>query len=326
MCRLLFGCDKRLAVDTIELERGEKSYTVDTLRELKLRHPDGEMFLIIGSDMLDTFTQWYKYEEILSLATVCAARRTMDYTPDLSQFTEAEKERIVYFTADPIEISSTEIRETVAHGGDISGVVSPSVAEYIAKNGLYRGYDSYVNLIRQKLDDYRFYHSLCVAESAKELAVRYGADPQKAYLAGLLHDVMKNAPRQEQRSAIEKAGLLFTKSDEENPKIWHAIAGEAFLRTEKTVEDEEVLSAVRWHTTGRAGMTLLDKIVYIADFISADRNYPDVGIVREKAKKSLESAIKYTSEYTIKKVSSDGRVPHPATVDCYNEMNNAEGE
>ena len=84
--------------------------------------------------------------------------------------------------------------------------------------------------------------------------------------------------------------------------------------------DEEILGAVRWHTTGKAGMTLLEKIIYVADFISADRDYKDVEVVRRLAYISLEHAILYTSRYTVNKMVSQDLLLHPATVDCYNDM------
>ena len=92
------------------------------------------------------------------------------------------------------------------------------------------------------------------------------------------------------------------------------------MKSEGITDDEEILGAVRWHTTGRADMTLLEKVVYIADFISADRSYPDVGVVRKLAQTILEEAILYTARYTVKKLVSADLPVHPATVDCYNDM------
>lgn len=178
----------------------------------------------------------------------------------------------------------------------------------------------YRNIISEKLDEYRLNHSECVSECAASLAERYGADIHKARIAGLLHDVMKNAAAVEHLTELEKAGVTLLPVEMVNAKVWHQISGAAFLKNEGIITDEEILGAVRWHTTGRAGMTLLEKVVYVADFISADRDYPDVGVVRSLADKSLDEAIIYTARYTINKLATANMPIHPATLDCYNDM------
>ena len=181
----------------------------------------------------------------------------------------------------------------------------------------YREYDK---LLRSRLDDYRYIHSLGVAKSAKELAALYGADEEKAYTAGLLHDVMKNAAPDEQLQIMEKADIILSPCEKLNQKLWHAIAGAAFLKTELNITDEEIISAVRWHTTGKAGMTTLEKTVYLADFISEDRTYPDVDEVRRLAHISLERAIVYTQKYCIQKLLSQNMIIDPSGVECYNDL------
>ena len=319
MCRLAFD-DGFFEISSTELDRGNKSYTVETLRELKKIYPEDELYFIIGSDMLATFTQWYCWEEILELAFICAASREKGFEPDLTPYTEEQKKRIVLLDAEPFEVSSTQLRRIVAKEGQ-TDLIDEKVRDYIEANDLYDdGLSEYRKLLYQKLDDYRINHSECVSECAATLAESYGADAEKARLAGLLHDIMKNASAKEQIEEIEMAGEGLTKLELMNPKVWHQISGAAFLKTNGITDDEEILGAVRWHTTGKAGMTLLEKVVYIADFISADRNYPDVDVVRKLAQKSLEDAILYTTRYTIKKLISTDAPVHPATVDCYNDM------
>jgi nicotinate-nucleotide adenylyltransferase len=312
MCRLAFGKDPRCEISAIELERSGKSYTVDTLKEIKKIYPDDELYFIIGSDMLHTFRQWYRWEEILSLAVICAASRENGYQPDWSAYTPEQKSRFVFIDAEPLEVSSTELR-----GGQKSDLLDPDVARFIKENNLYDdGLTEYRELLKEKLDDYRLDHSECVSECAAVLAEKYGADPEKARLAGLLHDVMKNASAAEHLDYMDN----ITAVELNNPKVWHQISGEAFLRKNGIISDEEILGAVRWHTTGRANMTLLEKIVYVADFISADRKYADVAEVRKLAETSLEQTILYTSRYTIQKLAQNDMLIHPATVECYNDV------
>lgn len=176
-----------------------------------------------------------------------------------------------------------------------------------------------IELIRSRLKPDRFEHSLNVAESAKELAHLYGGDEEKAYTAGLLHDVMKNAGHIKQLEVMQNAGVKLTKVELANTKLWHAIAGAAFIRDEMGIDDEEIILAVRYHTTGRAGMTLLEKIVYLADFISAERDYNGVEEMRELCKKSMDDAIIYALDFCIPNLVKGRRVVHPDSIDLYNE-------
>ncbi len=173
-------------------------------------------------------------------------------------------------------------------------------------------------IIRERLSDYRFYHSLCVAESAKELARRYGADENKAEAAGILHDAMKENSKAEQLEVIERAGYEITPFEKENKKFYHQISGAAFAKSEVGIDDEEVLNAIRYHTTGRENMSLLEEIVYLADFISADRTYDDIENIRAEAEKGKEYGMLYATQYTVKSVVKKGKPLHPDTVNAYN--------
>lgn len=323
MCRLAFKGDDYIVSD-LEIKRQGKSYTVDTVRELKKQYGDHELFLIMGSDMLLCFHKWYCYEEILSYATICATTRQEDISCEsLRQYsldTLGKESLIIDFV--PFECSSTKVREYISRGEGTDELLSREVADYIKINLLYDSpYPGYRQLLREKLDDYRLLHSINVAESAKVLAEKYGGDPQKAYFAGLMHDVMKNASGEEQLQIIKKGGIILSRAEKNNPKLWHAIAGECFLRTETDVSDGDILNAVRYHTTGRANMSPLEKIIYVADYISAERNYPDVGVMRELAfSQGLNEASLYSLRYTMRKLTETGGIIHTDSVDYYNEL------
>lgn len=180
--------------------------------------------------------------------------------------------------------------------------------------------EEFKSLINGKLKENRFVHSLNVADSAEYLAKKYGCDEKKAYTAGLLHDVMKNADREEQLSVISKAGITMTDCEMANDKLWHSIAGMAFMKSELQIDDGELLDAVRYHTTGRKGMSLLEKVIYVADFISADRDYPEVEDVRKAADESLEKAMMLGLEFCIHEIVNRKQVLHPDSTDAYNEI------
>jgi nicotinate-nucleotide adenylyltransferase len=175
-------------------------------------------------------------------------------------------------------------------------------------------------MLEKRLNPDRFVHSLNVADCARYLAEKYGEDKDKAYLAGLLHDVMKNTPGCEQLSIIERDNVKLTPCESANPKLWHAISGASFLKNELGIKDAEFLNAVRYHTTGRAGMSRFEKIIYIADFNSADRDYKDADTMRELAEESLESAMLFALKYSIARLAQTGRTIHTDSVNCYNEL------
>lgn len=180
--------------------------------------------------------------------------------------------------------------------------------------------EEFKKLISGKLKESRFIHSLNVADSARALAEKYGCDKEKAYTAGLLHDVMKNASDSEQLSVITSAGWALSDCEKANPKLWHAIAGAAYMKTELQIEDDELITAVRYHTTARKNMSLLEKVIYVADFISADRDYPEVDEVRQAAGESLEKAMMLGLEFCIHEIVDRKQVLHPDSVDAYNEI------
>ncbi|MBP3447293.1 MAG: bis(5'-nucleosyl)-tetraphosphatase (symmetrical) YqeK [Clostridia bacterium] len=177
-----------------------------------------------------------------------------------------------------------------------------------------------IELIRSKLEVRRFQHSLNVAESARYLAEKYGYDADKAYTAGLLHDVMKNSSPEEQLGVITEAGIELLPEERANKKLWHAIAGAAYIKMVMGIDDKELYRAVRYHTTGRAKMTLLEKIVYLADYISAERSYPGVDDMRRLCDESMDEAILYALEFGIPDLVRRGNVIHPDSVDLYNEV------
>ena len=323
MCKLAFGGDGYIVSD-LEIKRQGKSYTVDTVAQLKEIYPDDELFLIMGSDMLLCFDRWYRYEDILSMVTICATTRQGDISIDelktYSSETLGKETVIVDF--EPFECSSTKVRNALLSGEDATSLVPEKVLGYITENSLYTDeYTPIRQLLRSKLDDYRYIHSLGVADSARELAKLYGADEEKAYLSGLLHDIAKNMPKDEQLSLMEKGGVILNDAEKNNPALWHAMAGECYLRLEMGITDPEILGSVRYHTTGKAKMNLMEKIIYVADYISAERNYPDVDVMRDLSlKHSLEKASLYSLIYTFNKQTKLQGIIHPDSVEYYNEL------
>lgn len=323
MCSLAFEGEDYIISD-LEIRREGKSYTVDTVTELKKIYPDDELYLIMGSDMLLCFHKWYRYEDILSMVTICATTRQGDISLDelkaYSRDVLGKETLIIDF--EPFECSSTKVRDALASGDDATNLLHEKVHSYIIEKGLYTDEYTWVRkLLKSRLDEYRYIHSLGVADSARELAKIYGADEEKAYLAGLLHDIAKNTPKDEQLQLMEKGGIVLSETEKNNPALWHAMAGECYLKLHMGITDPEILGSVRYHTTGKAGMTLLEKIIYVADYISAERNYPDVDVMRDLSlNHSLEEASLYSLIYTFNKQTKLQGIIHPDSVEYYNEL------
>lgn len=173
--------------------------------------------------------------------------------------------------------------------------------------------------VKSKMSERRFVHSQGVAEACARLAGRYGADVERARLAGILHDVCKELPTDEQLKLIENCGILLSTAERNNPPLLHAPAGAAYVQQVLGVTDPEIVTAIRCHTGGKAGMTTLEKILFVADFISEDRTYPGVEQLREAAKDSLEAVIVEGIAYTVTERVEQRLLIEPASLDAYNE-------
>ena len=181
-------------------------------------------------------------------------------------------------------------------------------------------YPEYAKLLEERLTPKRYRHSLNVMERAVELAKIHGADPQKAELAGLIHDIEKNSPPKILLQSLQKSGILLSDADWASPQLWHAPCGYLYARDKIGIVDEDVLNAIRYHTTGRAGMSKLEKVVYLADLTSADRDYGDVKEVRRMADRDLDGALFYSMQFILGDLIAHGRPLQPDSLACYNEI------
>lgn len=178
----------------------------------------------------------------------------------------------------------------------------------------------FLEIIKKRLTPKRLYHSICVAEQAQKLASMFGGDCDKAYTAGLVHDIAKYETPENMMKLIEDDGQKLSETEKSVPVTLHAPAGEIYLRKTLNVTDKEILSAVRYHTTGKEDMTLLEKIVYVADLTSQDREYPDVDEVRSLAETDLDKALLRGLSFTIEENARKMRPIHIDTVKAYNYL------
>ena len=169
-------------------------------------------------------------------------------------------------------------------------------------------FDKYINLIKDRLSEHRFYHSMCVAKRARELAVKYGADP----------DIMKEESLTIQREIIEADGTALTDVEINTPNVYHQMSGAAYVKNSLKIDDADIINGIRYHTTGRADMSLFEMIIYLADFTSDDRDYPDVEIMRAETDKSLLGGMVYSLRHTIIYIAQQTKQIHPDTLYCFN--------
>ena len=287
-----------------------------------------EFYWIMGSDTLGTFETWFKPGEILKYAALLAAVRPGDDT-DVDRAAASIKKnlggRVELFRLDGIECSSSEITRS----GDFSQVPEPA-REFINRHVLYtentmlngisdeakKQFFECATWMHKYLGGKRLLHTLNVGYLSAHLAELYGCDKNKALIAGALHDCAKELPIEQQLEMAKRySGDLFTEK-----KIIHSAAGATFVKEELGIEDKEILDAICYHTTGRGGMTVLEKIVYLADKIEPARNYMDLGPIREAAEHDLDEAVRMTADAVRNKFKSQGREMHPVTIQMMKEL------
>jgi len=189
-------------------------------------------------------------------------------------------------------------------------------------------YEAIVAKLRMQLSEKRYIHSLGVSQTAVQLARRFGADLQKAALAGVLHDCARNFPEDRLIYHAEKLGLAIDPVERHTPVLLHAKLGSLLAVSEYGVDDKEICRAIALHTTGGSKMTLLDKIIYLADFIEPMRSFPGVEELRMLAEEGLDKALLAAYNQSVIHILHNGGLLHPDTVTGRNElvMQNRQGQ
>jgi len=181
-------------------------------------------------------------------------------------------------------------------------------------------YKKYIEFIKNRLSKERFNHSLNVSKKAKELALKYNSDPERAELAGLIHDINKEIDDNEHLEIMAKNGLKFTEVEKKIHKLWHSITASVYIETEFNIKDKEILNSVRYHTSGRANMSLAEKVIFVADFISDDRDYNGIDEIKLAADISLEHAMLKALSWTIRDLIKKEKFIYQDTFEAYNEI------
>lgn len=191
----------------------------------------------------------------------------------------------------------------------------------ITKNmNMAEKYSSYIELIKNHMSTYRWTHSLGVAKAAQELAEFWGENPEKAWLAGIFHDYAREIPTDELIKIALEYHLPLLKEDRANPVVLHAPVGAFLIKKELGVNDPEILSAITKHTVGGETLTLLDKIIFLADMIEENRDWPGVEKLREIVYQDIDYTLKEAIEGTMDYLREKGQKIHPLTLVTYNSL------
>jgi predicted HD superfamily hydrolase involved in NAD metabolism len=173
--------------------------------------------------------------------------------------------------------------------------------------------------VKVQLTDHRYQHTIGVMETAIDLAKRYGVDVKKAELSAIFHDYAKFRPKDEMKQIIINQGME-QQLLEFNSELWHAPVGAFLVEKEVGLNDEEILDAIRYHTSGRVGMSLLDKIIYLADYIEPGRRFPGVDEVRDLAQDNLNQALIQALKNSIQFLMKKNQPVYPDTIYTYNDL------
>ena len=326
MLRLSAAGIEKAEVSDIELRRQGSSYTVDTLRCLKEQYRDSELVLLMGTDMFTSFLSWREPEAIMELATLavfCRGEKGERERIDAQKTTLEAMGAKIELVENPVTaISSTDLRRMLIFGC-ADPFLMPGVGDYIREHGLYGTGKDRKNLPMEELEaevvslmnPNRVAHVLGCRDCAVELARLYGENEVDAARAGLLHDITKAIDGPLQLTLCAEYGMILDTFSKAYPKTLHALTGSLVARR-VFGENENVVSAICHHTTGRADMTLLEKIIYIADYVEPNRNFPGVEEMRAMAYADLDQAVLMGLQSAVAHVRRQGQGLAPATLEA----------
>lgn len=323
MARLAAQNQPEMRVSEIEVLRQGTTYTVDTLNQLNRDFPGVEWVYIIGADTVGVLESWRSFDQVAAKCSFAAVGRPgFDAARARAHAKELETRwgaRIIYLEVEGPDISSTDIRNRVAEGRSIAGLAPEAVEAYIRDKGLYLCGMSWSQIdesLRARLKPSRYRHTLGVAQTAFRLAGRYGVDPQRARLAGMLHDCAKWMNYEDMARLVKGAVCDVDAEELATEPVLHAPAGRVLAERDYGVRDPEILSAIRKHTLGGRDMTPLEQLIYVADFIEPGRKpFDGLEEARALAEKDLAAAARLCAKLTSEFVAAGGGTPHPRTAD-----------
>lgn len=330
---LLATCDyPGFDVSRMELDRPGASFTVDTARQLLAVCPaDAKVYFIIGADSLEQLLTWKDAGTLLTLCRFIAVPRPgygkKQSMETISKLNEKfggggglSGERIALLDMEKVDISGTQIRKRMSEGKSVRAYVPRAVEEYAHAYNLYRApytFDAVKGDLQKRLSPKRFVHTLGVMKEADALARHYGADVEKARWAALLHDCAKEYSTDKKMILCKKWGIPFDGAHTAQIDLTHGPMGAESAKRDYRVNDAEILQAIRYHSTGHQAMTVLDKVIMLADFIEPYRDdYPPLAQMRKLAYTDINKALRVGIKFTIKEEKQAKNPVHPISYEA----------
>lgn len=302
----------------IELKRKGKSYTSDTIDWVMSQYPGADLWLLVGTDMLSCMEIWKDHDWILKNVRLAAFRRGESETADIQKVAEDLRRntgaRITLIDSTPVDISSSDVRGLLPRRGGHE-YMTDDVYESIISHRFYGAKPNY-DWLRIKaysmLKPERILHVAGCEEEAVRLARRWGADENDAREAAILHDITKRLQLDEQLLLCERYGIINDGFEKWEDKLLHAETGAAIAKDQFGASDS-VCEAIRWHTTGKAGMSIIEKVVYMADYIEPSRAFAGLDELRRTAYEDIDQALAIGLQMSIDDMRARGITPHRRT-------------
>lgn len=312
--------------------RDEKSYSYITVDHLREQYPTAKIWFLIGADSAINMKSWVNWQRLASQTAFIILDRGRQDSTALKNAVEEIKNYSpdsIVLKAWPVEQSSTQIRRLAQKGADISERVCPQVQDIIIKAALYdedyykRNISTARFLLPLMMDEKRQRHTLNVRRLAVKLALKHEADLDKTQLCALLHDVMKQAPR---REILRRAGAFLGRETarKKSPEVLHGFAAAHFAQREMSIDDDETLWALRSHTCARPNMSDVEKILYLADMLSAERKFDGKQRLLDAAYDNLDTAMEKALESSLAWLKEKNRQTDPDSLlalDYFKKLN-----
>ncbi len=321
LARLAFSCFPEAEVSDMELRRGGVSYTVDTLETLTAAAPGDELVFLMGTDMFLTMEKWYRFRRILELCALAVLPRNEGETGGIAVYAEKLRAtygaRVLLVKKAPLPMDSTSLRAALRRREGRESLPDGVYARII--RGRWYGAQPELAWLREKayafLKPSRVPHVAGCEQTAVALARRWGEDAELAAEAAILHDLTKRATPEEQLRLCAKYGIMTDTVEKREPQLLHAMTDAALARDLFGVGDA-VYDAIRWHTTGRADMSRLEKIIYLADAMEPTRRYEGVEALRSAAERDLDEAMALGLKMSLESVRAKGSEPHVRSLEA----------
>jgi nicotinate-nucleotide adenylyltransferase len=317
---------ERTIVSNIEVNKPGPSYTADTVMSIRQIYPGAELYLLLGTDMYMSLESWKDYEDLLGHVTPAVFSRSSNDRKKIKQYSKILNERYGVVTETiinkAVQISSSELREMLTKREGVRYITDTNYS-YIIKNRLYNAKPDWDWLRKRAyslLKPERIPHVAGCEEAALSLAERWDVDLNDAREAAILHDITKRLGVYDNRRIMDDRGISVGNLEHGEETLLHSRTG-ALLAKDVFGVSDTVAEAIMWHTTGRAGMSMLEKVIYLADYIEPTRDFPGVDILRKLAFEDINAAMKMGLEMTIDDITSRGITPNHTTIDALNGIN-----